>query len=164
MVGFMDVAPLGKSVSVAGQNVIFHGVTLEHLAFLFGLFPELKSLIEGDKSALTVEFLFKTAPRAVAFIIACGSGAPVDDKIEAVAAHAARFPMETQYDCIAAIVEMTMPGGVGPFMDRVNSVSALTSGFAEGIQQQKDSAMNSPQQPNGSLSGDMRHTDTHPAK
>lgn len=163
MVGFMDVAPLGELVPVGGQKVLFHGITLEHLAFLFGLFPELEALVKGETESFSVEMIFKTAPRAVAFIIACGTGSPMDE-IEKVAAHAARFPMETQYDIIAAIVRMTMPGGVGPFMERVNSVSALTSGFAEGIKQQRDSAMNSGQQPNGSLSGDTKLSDTPLAK
>lgn len=153
MVGLMDAVPLSTVVQVNGKPVDCYGLTLENLAYLFMRFPELKDAVDGDFKKITVKRIFEVAPQTIMAIISCGTGTPKDEKAEK---HAAKFPIETQYDLLKAIIGMTMPGGVDPFWERVNEVRALVIGFTQGLEERKAAlASNSSPQPK-----DLSNADT----
>ena len=56
---------------------------------------------------------------AVAAIIAAGCGYPADDKAESVAA---RLSLDAQADLLAVILRLTLPKGVGPFVEKLTAL------------------------------------------
>jgi hypothetical protein len=58
----------------------------------------------------------------VAAIIAAGCGYPGDDKAEAIAA---KLPLDSQTDFLAAILRLTLPKGIGPFVNKLTALSGL---------------------------------------
>lgn len=119
MPGLSDVARSFRVVSVKGTDVDVPGVSAEGIAYLFSRFPVLKELIGGKDVDLGVDALVKLAPDAVAALIACGTGAVADKKAEAVAA---KLGAEDQLNLMDAIIKETMPGGVGPFVEKLSAM------------------------------------------
>lgn len=118
MVGLLDIAPLAREVPVAGQNVAVTGVSAAGVAALLQRFPELKSIMAG-RGTLDAESLFTLVPSAIASIIAAGCGYPGNEEAEA---KASTLVAEDQMSLLMAIVEMTLPKGVGPFLDRLMGI------------------------------------------
>lgn len=116
MVGLLDIAP--QSEKVAGVDVT--GVSIKGIISLIGRFPELKAMLSGQR--VDAETMQKLAPDAVAAIIAAGCGSPGDPKAEDIAA---TMGLERQLDFIEAIIRMTMPGGFGPFVARLEKLGVL---------------------------------------
>lgn len=110
MPGLVDLA--GRHETVEGVRVT--GITAAGLASLLGRFPELRKYASGVP--VTTDELIGIAPAALAAIIAAGIGAPGDDEQEGAAA---ALPLSLQADFLEAIIRMTAPGGVGPFVERV---------------------------------------------
>ena len=59
---------------------------------------------------------------AVAAIIAAGCGYPADDKAESVAA---RLSLDAQADLLAVILRLTLPKGVGPFVEKLTALGGI---------------------------------------
>jgi hypothetical protein len=85
----------------------------------------LKDAFVGGKLQFDADSIVAVAPEAIAAIIAAGCGYP--GLIKAIE-RAAKLPVGTQAALLDAIIELTMPDGVGPFvealtktMDRLNS-------------------------------------------
>lgn len=113
MPGLRDIAPSHKSVTVNGTAVPVLGVSAEGVATLIDRFPEFRALLTGRTGEFTADNLRKLVPDAIAAIIAAGTGSPGDADVEAVAA---TLPLHLQVEFMEAIVEQTMPNGVGPFV------------------------------------------------
>lgn len=125
MATLLDIAPVSELIPVPGkggtkQDVEVFGVSAEGIAYLFNKFPEIRMLMTGK--TLEKDKLAKLAPAAIAAIIAAATGSPGDKKAEAVAA---RLPLESQMDILDATVRLTMPGGIGPFAERLTSLAAM---------------------------------------
>lgn len=90
------------------------GVSARGVALLLQSFPDLRKLMSGKE--VSVDDLMAVAPDALAAIIAAGTGKPGD--AETIAA-ADRLPVDVQADFLAAIVELTMPKGLGPFVEKL---------------------------------------------
>jgi hypothetical protein len=129
MVGLVDIAPVTSTVSVRGQDVTVTGVSARGIATLLARFPELRALMTGREVAL--DELLKLGGDVVAAIIAAGTGAPGDAQAEAAADN---LTLEEQADLIAAIVEITMPRGLGPLVDRLSRLGLLAGGGASAMQ------------------------------
>jgi hypothetical protein len=115
MVGLVDsTAAIGKSVSVGAEEIPVYGVSASGIAYLFQRFPELRAVFVGRE--LDAERLIGMGGQIVASVIACGCGYVNDAKAEEVAE---RLPAEAQLDLIAEIIKLTMPSGVGPFVEKV---------------------------------------------
>jgi hypothetical protein len=125
MVGLTDVVPATLKVKVAGTEIDVYGVSGEGLAVLIGRYPELKLVMTGRVAELDADTLMKNVPTAIAAIIAAGTGDPGNKTAEAVAA---KLPLETQFDLLAAIVKMTMPGGVHPFVEKLSALRGIVQG------------------------------------
>lgn len=120
MVGLLDIAPAVETVDVRGSKVSIYGVSAKGIAHLLGRFPELRMLMSGKEVA--IEQLMTMGGDAVAAIIAAGCGYPGDEKAEVMAGS---LPIETQADLLAGILKLTMPRGVGPFVEKLARLGGL---------------------------------------
>jgi enoyl-CoA hydratase/carnithine racemase len=117
MVGLVDIAPAVECVDVQGTPVSVHGVSAKGLAGLLGRYPELRMLMTGKE--VGADQLLAMGGDAVAAIIAAGCGYPADDKAESVAA---RLSLDAQADLLAVILRLTLPKGVGPFVEKLTAL------------------------------------------
>ena len=129
MVGLVDIALVTSTVTIRGQDVAVTGISARGIALLLARFPELRALMTGREVAL--DELLKLGGDVVAAIIAAGTGTPGDAQAEAAADN---LTLEEQADLIAAIVELTMPRGLGPLVDRLSRLGLLAGGGASAMQ------------------------------
>lgn len=120
MVGLLDIAPLTEKVSVGGKHLAVYGISAKGLVSLIARFPEIRLLMNGKE--VDVASLMAIGGEAISAIIAAGVGFPGDDKQEDAAG---RLPLETQADILAAIIKVTLPNGVGPFIDKLTAMLAV---------------------------------------
>jgi hypothetical protein len=120
MVGLIDIAPRTEPVEVAGAAVEVHGVSASGLAHLLSRFPDLRKLMTGIE--VDANQLLAVGGDAVAAIIAAGCGYPGDEKAEAVAA---RLSIDVQADFLAAILRLTLPKGLGPFVAKLTALGGI---------------------------------------
>jgi hypothetical protein len=120
MVGLVDIAPHIETIEVQGAPVAVHGISAKGLANLLGRFPELRKLMSGQQ--VEAEQLMAMGGDAVAAIIAAGCGYPGDEKVEAVAG---KLAIDTQADLIGAILRLTLPAGLGPFVEKLTALGGI---------------------------------------
>lgn len=120
MIGLIDIAPRTEAVDVDGTKVEVHGVSASGLAHLLGRFPELRKLMTGLDVDATQ--LMAIGGEAVGAIIAAGCGYPGDQKAEGAAA---RLSLDTQADFLGAILRLTLPKGIGPFVVKLTALGGL---------------------------------------
>ncbi len=123
MVGLVDIAPVTSTVSIREQDITVTGVSARGIAHLLARFPELRALMTGREVA--VDDLLRLGGDVVAAIIAAGTGAPGDADVETAADN---LTLEEQADLLAAIVELTMPRGLGPLVERLSRLGLLAGG------------------------------------
>ena len=116
MPGLMDIAKSRKTVVVGETKVEVVGLSADAIAYLFERFPVIRELITGRAIDLAPADLVKLVPDAVSAIIACGCGYVGDSEAEDVAR---TIGLESQVDLIEAVMKLTAPGGVGPFVERL---------------------------------------------
>lgn len=119
MVSLTDIAPSTRVVPVDGVPVSVFGVSALGVAALLTDFPGLKDLITGGRAAFNAKTMETVAPGAVAAIIAAGCGQP--GQADAIMA-ASRLPIGTQLEFLNVIIELTMPDGLGPFMEALDGI------------------------------------------
>jgi hypothetical protein len=120
MPGLLDIAAAPSRVVVRGTEIDVFGVSAEGIAYLISNFPEIKSLLTGKEIALDVNALATTAPKALAAIIAAGTGNVGNRDAEAVAAS---LSVDEQAEILARIVELTFPRGIGPFAEAIQRLA-----------------------------------------
>ena len=120
MVGLIDLAPSAETVSVQDKTVTVHGVSAKGLAYLLGRFPDLRRLMTGQD--VGVDQLLASGGEAVAAIIAAGCAAPGEERAEAVAGN---LPIDVQVDLLVAILRLTLPRGIGPFVAKLTSLASI---------------------------------------
>jgi hypothetical protein len=120
MVGLIDIAPKIETIDVPGAPVSVHGVSAKGIAHLLGRFPELRKLMTGQQ--VESENLMAIGGDAVAAIIAAGCGYPGDEQAEAVAG---KLAIDAQADLLAAIIRLTFPAGLGPFVDKLTALGGI---------------------------------------
>jgi hypothetical protein len=129
MVGLVDIAPLTSMVLIRGQDIIITGVSARGIALLLARFPELRAVMTGREVAL--DDLLKLGGDVIAAIIAAGTGAPGDVDAERAADN---LTLEEQADLLGAIVELTMPRGLGPLVEKLSRLGLLAGGGASVMQ------------------------------
>ena len=117
MVGLVDIAPLTAEVVIRGNSIAVQGVNARGVALLLARFPEFRALVTGREVAL--ESILALGGEVISAIIAAGTGSPGDAQAEKAADN---LSLEEQADLLAAIFRMTMPNGVGPFVDRLTAL------------------------------------------
>jgi hypothetical protein len=123
MTGLLDIAPQRAGVEVLGHTLEVEGVTVRGIADLLRRFPELLKLFGGGESPAGA--IVAAAPDLVAAVIACGLGHMGDEEQEAAAA---RLPAEAQAELVGAILKLTMPSGVGPFVTKLAAAFGAVTG------------------------------------
>jgi enoyl-CoA hydratase/carnithine racemase len=120
MVGLIDIAPAVETVDVQGAPVTVYGVSAKGLAHLLGRFPELRMLMTGQE--VQTEQLMAMGGDAVAAIIAAGCGYSGDETAEAVAG---KLSLDAQADLLAAILRLTLPKGIDPFVEKLTALGSI---------------------------------------
>ncbi len=123
MAGLVDIAAITEKVTVAGTEIEVPGVSAAGVASLVARFPELRKLMSGIEVA--PEDLLVAGPGVVAAILAAGTGEPGNEAAEAAAA---RLTLGDQTDLLAAILRVTLPGGLGPFVEKLAGLGLLVEG------------------------------------
>lgn len=122
MAGLLDIAPSSEQVTVRGVTVDVTGVSVSGIAILIGRFPELRTLLSGGE--LDLDKLMALGGDIVNAIIAAGTGAPGNRDAEKVAGS---LGLEDQAALLTAILNQTMPSGIGPFVKRLESLGDVLS-------------------------------------
>ena len=129
MVGLVDIAPVTSTILVRGQDITITGVSARAIALLLARFPELRAVMTGREVAL--DDLLKLGGDVIAAIIAAGTGVPGDVDAEKAADN---LTLEEQADLLGAIVELTMPRGLGPLVEKLSRLGLLAGGGASAMQ------------------------------
>lgn len=125
MPGLLDVARSTRFVSVGEVRVDVPGVSAKGLAVLFSRFPVFRELFAGREPDLTPDAIVSLAPDVVAAVIAAGTGSPGLYEAEEAAAS---LSLADQLALVEAILDATIPGGVGPFVERLTRLAASVGG------------------------------------
>jgi len=141
MVSLVDIVPQTRTVQIAAGDIELRGIGLRQIADLLVRFPELRKLMVEGAPAVVVETLLADAPEAIGSIIAYAANQP-----EAADTIADALSLDDLADCLIAILDLTMPSGTAPFMDRI---ARLVSG-ASGAPLGKGPDTTMPPRPNGS--------------
>lgn len=120
MAGLMDISPACETVQVGDKAVTVYGVSAKGISLLLGRFPELRMMMSGRD--VPVEQLMAMGGDAVAAIIAAGCGYPGDEKAETMAGS---LGADTQADLLVPILRLTMPKGVGPFVEKLTALGGV---------------------------------------
>ncbi len=120
MVGLIDIAPATETVVAQGKPVMVHGVSAKGLAHLLARFPDLRRLMTGQD--VQADQLLSMGGDAVAAIIAAGCGYPADEAAEKIAG---TLSLDVQADLLAAILRLTLPRGIGPFVEKLTALGSL---------------------------------------
>lgn len=143
MAGLKDIVVSCEEVS----GVTVTGVSAQGIGYLLARYPELAKVMTGQP--VTAKQLWDIAPHAIAAIIATGCGVVPDGTDECVKlqkdseAKAAVLPAGLQMQFLDAIIRLTMPGGVGPFVaavERITQFAADVSTSAAGTKSQSPSS------------------------
>lgn len=125
MTSLLDIVPQTKMVPIGAVEIECHGITAAGVAKLMERFPGLRELLfpagasQPSREASDPLALLHAAPETIAAIIAAGTGHPGDKKHEEAAA---KLPVEHQIDLFLAVLELTLPGGFVPFVEKAMSV------------------------------------------
>jgi hypothetical protein len=128
MAGLLDIASAPARVEVRGTQVEVYGISAAGLAYLMR-FDEIKAMLSGKEVSLDLETLSKTGPKALAAIIACGTGQVGNAKAEAVAAS---LTVDEQAGLLAEILAQTFPRGLGPFAADIQRLAGTVGSVSEG--------------------------------
>jgi len=119
MVGLLDIAPSFLTV----QGVTVSGISARGVVALLQDFPALKEVLAGrEAKGLNGATVLELAPDAAAAIIAAGTGNPGNDEHKKAAD---LLPLGTQVEFLDAIVTLTFPTGVGPFVATLEKLGVI---------------------------------------
>jgi hypothetical protein len=120
MASLLDIAPLVERVTVRGDEVEVRGISFGDIAYVVQRFPELrKSFGGGVGFTFSAEAVAALGPAIVGAVIACALGVRGDEAEERAAAALA---LGEQLDLIEAVIRMTAPSGIVPFVEKLTAV------------------------------------------
>jgi hypothetical protein len=118
MTSLLDLGPLTEEVVIRGRKITVHGLTAADLFKLFAQFPDIgqtMGALGGNAAALMT-----LVPELIAKVIVLAIRAPATEEQEA-AAMAMAVP--DQLAIVAAAQRLTMPDGLGPFVDQITKIA-----------------------------------------
>jgi len=137
MPSFIDIAPLKETVTLRGSEFEVHGIGIGALADVIYRFPALGDLLPkavapgATPAPIDVKAIIDLGPQIVAALIAGATGKEGDAAEEEALA---RLAIGEQVEFIEAIIRLSFPGGLLPFVERItrllNSPVALVNGAA----------------------------------
>jgi len=125
MVSLADLVPQSEAVTVRGTELSVSAVTAFGLAALIRDFPDVAKILDG-KVASPMAFLNEMPQVAVA-LMAHGLG--VADRPQEVAA-IARLGAGDQAAILAAVLRLTSPEGIGPFVSLIEALGGKAQAAA----------------------------------
>lgn len=119
MPDLLDILGTPKTVKYNGAELPVYGVSIEGIAALLRRFPVLQDMIKAGQAIelpkeITPAMLIQYGPDCAGAVIAAALGYPGSDKHEVAAR---RLPVNTQLEILAVAKELTMPDGLGPFVE-----------------------------------------------
>ncbi len=124
MTSLLDIAPLMEEYTIRrGQKTTVLsvvGIAVQDLAPLLNEFPEIRTAMSGSVKEETLDALIKSSPRIVSKVIVLGTGGKGTN--EELAA-ADKLALGEKFDIIRAILRLTFPQGVGPFVADLASLA-----------------------------------------
>jgi hypothetical protein len=128
MADLLDIAPSAavEVVKIDGRLIKVRRVGVDTMASIAAQFPALKSIATGAPGDDFIQQLIAGCGAAVGPIIAAGCGHFGEEKYEQ---HAAALLPEQQIKFLRAIMRVTFPNGIGPF---VEELTGLIGGASEG--------------------------------
>lgn len=120
------VAPAAEVPLADGQTITVRGLSLRTIATLLSRFPDVLALFNGRD--LDVRQLLLAAPEAAVAIMAAGNGRLGDAEAEA---KADSLGLEEQVNMLLKISELTFPGGVGPFVEKMTGLASSLPGLPQ---------------------------------
>lgn len=123
MAGLLDIAPSATTVEVRGTPVDITGLSASEIARFLRAYPQLRKLF--DRVAIGFDEIVDLAEDAIPKIIASGTGAPGDEKVERFAAS---LTLAEQAVLIEAIISAGAPDGVGPLVERLGKKLGFING------------------------------------
>lgn len=131
-VSIMNIKRKFKDVPTEDGDVRVYAISTRGLTSLMSLVPTVRKLMGGSLKLadLSVETLVEIAPDFVVGLIVAGADGDPDDKAYVEAA--ANLPIGVQADLLQGIVEVSMPKGVGPFMETISGVMGVLGGASGG--------------------------------
>jgi hypothetical protein len=113
----LDLAPIKRTVRLRGIDVEVVGIAAQDIPYLLDRFAVLGKL--AAEGRFTLDELAAAAPDALAALFACGLGARGDAEVEA---RAKQLKLGEQAALFAAIVEVSLPDGIGPFVENLRKL------------------------------------------
>ena len=154
MADLLDIAP-STAVGVVwldDQRITVRCISVNAMAAIIARYKGLKSLAGGGFGDDIIMRLLEGFGEAAAAIIAAGCGHPGNEKYEQ---HAATLLPEQQLKLLGAIVAVTFPNGLGPF---VQELTNLIGGPGEKAKVHKIRLRKSPSPSQPSSDEDSRQT------
>ena len=133
MPGLLELGPMTREVTVMGQPLTLHPISVENLIKLWSQFPVLVQLLEGHSTDEAIKII---GPVAIAHVIACATGDM--EKPEAIEA-AMHIGVGKVAEIIEQIIEITFEDGTAPFLARIEKNSANSMPLVSMVSRQESS-------------------------
>lgn len=146
MVGLVDIGPVTREVPMRGQTIAIKGISALGLFDLLDQFPELRKLFSESGKQVNAQQMMQHVPAAVATIIVyvCGykraslSAVNNTEKVKAINAEyeaalvaAESLTIGEQTEIVKAAWDLTFPKGLKSFLEALEAVGAIESGWAQ---------------------------------
>lgn len=145
----MEIGRRKHKIKVEGNDLEIRGVSADDLFSLAERFPAFRALLE--RQIPTAEDILAGGSRLVGAVIASSFGEYGNETEEK---HAAQLDLEIQLDMLLHIYDATFPGGVRPFVQRLENkfgikLQAEVSSQSSSEPQTENSKSSSEVKPNG---------------
>lgn len=122
MPSLIDIASATEKVA----DVAVHALSGADIADLLSRYPDLRKAVSGVE--ISVDALIATMPDAVAAVIAMAtmsrSEKTVPEQVKKNEQAASELAVGLQVDMLDAIIRLSLPSGITPFMERLETLSA----------------------------------------
>lgn len=126
MTSLMDITVATETVKVQGQDVEVRGLGLTDLGHLVVLYPEIKALLTGGGSGLSLDNIIEKFPGLLVDVIVCGTGNRGDAQARA---KVDTLPIDEQINLFEGVLKASFKasGGAGPFVARLTALLGLVT-------------------------------------
>lgn len=120
MAGLIDVAVATERVTVQGEVFEVHGLSFGSIAKLLVRFPEFGKIAQGG--SFDFASLATLGPEFIAAFLSAGLDPNWIPEVEKVVG---ALPIDEQMQIFVAILKVSMPRGVGPFVETIATAAKL---------------------------------------
>lgn len=124
MVGLLDIAPRGGSVTINGEAYPVNGLSAASIVQILRQFPELLALFGGAGEGVDMLSIAAKSEDALTAILAHGLGLNGQAEYEE---GLSRLALDEKAEVFAAVLKETLPNGVVPFVQTLEKLMKLAS-------------------------------------